>query len=86
MKVKQLTGAIITHIYDHLKPILKRHPEFINLHISTNDNSKYTPNEIVNKVLALKRFVVSQNKECKVIISVLAMRLDSQRTGMQPRR
>ena len=86
MKIKQLTGATITHIYDHLKPISKRHPEFLNLHIGTNDNSKYMPNEIVDKVLALKRFVVSQNKECKVIISVLAMRLDSQRMGMQPRK
>ena len=35
------------------------------------------PNEIVDKVLALKRFVVSQKKECKVIISTLAMQVDS---------
>ena len=74
MKVRQFLGATIT---DHLKPILKRHPEFLILHIGTNATSKYTPNEIVDKVLALKRFVVSQNKEYKVIISTLTVRLDS---------
>ena len=69
-------------MYDHLKPILKRHPEFLILHIGTNDTSKYTPNEIADKVLALKRFVVvSQNKECKVIISTLTMRVDSSKNG-----
>ena len=82
MKVRQFPGATITDMYDHLKPILKRHPEFLILHIGTNDTSKYTPNEIADKVLALKRFVVvSQNKECKVIISTLTMRVDSSKNG-----
>ena len=31
--------------------------------------------------LALKRFVISQNKECKVIISTLTMRVDSSKNG-----
>ena len=42
-------------MYDHLKSILKRHPEFLILHIGTNDTSKYTPNEIVDVMLALKK-------------------------------
>ena len=81
MKVRQFPGATITDMYDHLKPILKRHPEFLILHIGTNDTSKYTPNEIVDRVLALKRFVVSQNKECKVIVSTLTMRVDNSKNG-----
>ena len=32
-------------------------------------------------MLALKRFVVSQSKECKVIISTLTMRVDSSKNG-----
>ena len=51
------------------------------MHIGTNHTSKYTPNEIVDRVLALKRFVISQNKECKVIISTLTMRVDSSKNG-----
>ena len=86
MKVRQFPGATITDMYDHLKPILKRHPEFLILHIGTNDTSKYTPNEIVDRVLALKRFVVSQSKECKVIVSTLTICVDNSKTGMQSRR
>ena len=78
VKVKQFPGETVTDMYDHLKPISKRHREFLILHIAT---SKYAPNEIVNKVLALKRFVVSQNKECKVIISTLTIRVDSSKNG-----
>ena len=80
-KVRQFPAAIITDMYNYLKPILKRHPEFLILHIGTNDTSKYTPNEIVDRVLALKRFVVSQNKECKVIVSTLTMRVDNSKNG-----
>ena len=66
MKVIQFPGATITDMYDHLKPHLKTHPEFLILHIGTNDTSKYMPNEIVDKVLALKRFIISQNKALKM--------------------
>ena len=81
MKVRQFPGATITDTNDHLKPILKRDPEFHVLRIGTNDTSKYTPSEIVDKVLALKRFVVSQSEEYKVIISTLTMRVDSSKNG-----
>ena len=52
VKVKQFSGATITDMYDHLKSLLKKHPEFLILHIGTNDTSKYTPNEIEDKLLA----------------------------------
>ena len=81
VKVSQFPEAAITDMYDHLKTILKRNPEFLILHIDTNDTSKYTPNEIVDRGFALKRFVASQNKECKVIISTLAIREDSSKNG-----
>ena len=42
------------------------------------------PNEIVDKALALKRFLPSHNKECKVVISALAMRVDSSKNGFSP--
>ena len=63
-KVRQFPGATITNMCDHLKPILKRKPEILFLHIGTSDTSKYTSNEIVNKLLALKKIVVNQNNAC----------------------
>ena len=73
MKVRQFQGATTTDMLEQ--------PESLILHIGTNDTSKYTPNEIVDKVLALKRFVVSQNKECKAIISTLTRRVHSSKNG-----
>ena len=64
-------------MYDHLKPVLKRYPEFLILHIGTNDTTKHMPNEINDTVLALKRFVASHNEKYEVIILTLKMRVDS---------
>ena len=50
-------------MYDNLKPVLKRHPELLILHIGTSGSSKYPPNKIFNKVLALKGLVASQNEK-----------------------
>ena len=77
VKARQFPGETITDMNDHWKPILKRHSEFLILHMGTNDTSKYKPNEIVDKVFALKRFAASQNEKCKVIISRLTTRIDS---------
>ena len=77
MRARQFRGATITDMYDHWKSILKRHSEFLILHMGTNDTWKYKPNEIVDKVLASKRFVASQNENCKIIISRLTTRIDS---------
>ena len=55
MKVRQFPGTTVTDMDDNLKPILKKHPEFLIFHIGTNDTSKYTPNEIIDRVLPSKR-------------------------------
>ena len=65
---------------DHLKPVLKSNPEFLILYIGSDNISKYTPNEIVDKVLALKRFVIGQNEKWKVI-STLTIGMDSSKNG-----
>ena len=46
VEVGQLSGA--TEMYEKLKSIFKQTPEFLIVHISTNDTSKYTPNKIVD--------------------------------------
>ena len=81
MKVRQFSGATRTDMYDNLKPILKRHPELLILHIGTNGTSKYPPNKILYKVLSLKRLIASQNEKCKIIILTLTIRVDSSKKG-----
>ena len=70
--------AVISNMYDLLKPILKRNPDYTILHIGTNDASGNTANELLDKILALKSFVTSNNKNSKVIISTLTILVDDQ--------
>ena len=51
-KVRPFSGAMVRAMYDLLKPILKRNPDSIILHIGTNDASRNTTDESLDKILA----------------------------------
>ena len=72
-------GSMISDMYDLFKPILERNPDYIILHIGTNNASKNTANEPLDKILALKSLVASNSQNFKVIISTLTMRVDDQK-------
>ena len=72
-------GSMISDMYDLFKPILERNPDYIILHIGTNNASKNTANERLDKILALKSLVASNSQNFKVIISTLTMRVDDQK-------
>ena len=72
-------GSMISDMYDLFKPILERNPDYIILHIGTNNASKNTANELLVKILALKSLVASNSQNFKVIISTLTMRVDDQK-------
>ena len=57
-----------------LKLILKRNSDSIILHINTNDASRNTANQLLDKILSLKSF-------CIVIISSLTMHVGDQKWG-----
>ena len=53
---------MISDTYDLLKTILKRNLDYIILQVGTNDASKNTANEQLDKILTLKSFLTSSNK------------------------
>ena len=53
---------MISDTYDLLKPILKRNLDYIILQVGTNDASKNTADELLDKILILKSFLASSNK------------------------
>ena len=69
VKVKSFSGANVRDMHDNIKPILQHKPEYIILPVHTNDVLKLPPNEILDKILKLKRNIEEINKDCKVIIS-----------------
>ena len=53
--VKNFSGVNARDMHNHIKPILQRKPEYIISHIGTNDALNLPPNEILDKVLELKK-------------------------------
>ena len=53
-KAREFPWGTIIDMHYNLEPIWKRHPEFLVLYISTDDVSKYSPSDIVDKVLQVR--------------------------------
>ena len=80
-KVKSFSGANIRGMHDNIKPILRHKPEYMILHIGTNDALNLPPNEILDKILEFKKKIEEINKDCIVIISTATYRFDNQKAG-----
>ena len=70
--VRHFPVAMISDMNNILKLILKRNSDSIILHINTNDASRNTANQLLDKILSLKSF-------CIVIISSLTMHVGDQK-------
>lgn len=53
-KARHFSGAMISDMYGNFKPILKWNPDYIILHIGTNDvfRNRNTANELLDEILA----------------------------------
>ena len=60
VKVKTFSGANVRDMHDNIKPVLWHKPEYIILHIGTNDVLNLPPNEILDKISELKYFTLWQ--------------------------
>ena len=58
-------GGTIEDIEDNIKPILKREPNYIILHVRTNNATNLTARDILDKLLQLKSTVLDARKSCK---------------------
>ena len=79
--MKSFSDANARDMHDNIKPILRHKPEYIILHVGTNDTLKLSPNEILDKILQLKTKIEEINRDCKVIISTLTYRFDNRKAS-----
>ena len=75
--MKSFPGATIEDMYDYLKPLLKKCPKNIILHIGTNNTVNDTSRIVLDKVLSLKAFAEKALPDCHVFISNLTLRQDN---------
>ena len=56
-------------MYDYMKPLLRKLPDYIILHIGTNDAVNNTSREILDKILKLKTYIQKELLKCQITIS-----------------
>ena len=68
-------------MFDYLKTILKRKPDYVVLHVGTNNAKDITSRKILDQLLQLKTAVLDSNENCKVILSQPMTRVDDGKAG-----
>ena len=51
VKIKNFSGATIDDMYDYVKPLLKKCPDNIILHVGTNNTVNESSKEVLGKLL-----------------------------------
>ena len=75
-KVRCFPGATINNMFYYLKPLLQKKPDYIILHVSTNDVITKTSDIILNELMELQSHIENTLPSCTVIISEPTIRLD----------
>ena len=81
IKVRSFPGATILDMKDHIKPLIRKKPSKIILHVSTNDAADLNADEILADLLDLKKDIETQLQTCQVIISLPTLRLDNKKAN-----
>ena len=79
IKVRSFPGTTILDMKDHIKPLMRKKPAKIILHVSTNDAGDLNADEILADLLDLKKDIETQLQTCQVITSLPTLRLDNKK-------
>ena len=79
MKVRAFSGATVDDMYFYMYPLLAKEPDYILLHVGTNNCMDDEAVDIVNKILRLKSWIEETLPNCKIILSEPTIRFDSPR-------
>ena len=76
MKIRSHPGATSEDLIDYCKPIARRAPDVIILHVGTNDLDKRDEDSIVENIKKIKNEIVSVSPKAKVLVSLVIGRYD----------
>ena len=74
--VKSFSGATVDDVKDFIKPILRKKPEKLILHIGTNDLRNTDPQAVADSVSNLVQSINHQCPDTKVMVSEIVTRKD----------
>ena len=73
VKVRFFIGWTTEDMEDNIKPILKREPDYIILHVGTNNTTNLTVRDILEKLSRLKSAILDARYSCKIIAPPLQL-------------
>ena len=76
VKVFYFLGARINDMNHHLMPIIAKQPDYLILHVGTNDATINTSRKIIDNLVMLKCHILKQLPNCRVIISKPTVQID----------
>ena len=76
VKVFYFLGARINDMNHHLIPIVAKQPDYLILHVGTNDATTNTSRKITDDLLMLKSSIMKQLPNCRIIVSKSTIRID----------
>ena len=74
-------GCTIECMYSHLDTVMERKPEFVLLHVGTNNCVNRTSDEVLKDLKRLKEYIERVLKSTKVYISLPTVRTDNTRAN-----
>ena len=77
VKVRSFPGAKTEDMFDYLVPLLGKMPDYVILHVGTDDAIDYEASDIVKKILQVKEFIKLRVPNYKVITSRAIKRHDN---------
>ena len=81
MKVQCHGGCNVKSIYSHLPKIFRAKPDYILLHIGSNDCTSKTSDEVLSEIKQIITYITNTLPCVKVIISLPIVRADSTRAS-----
>ena len=84
VKVRVFPGSTIEDLKDYyIKPLLRKQPSKVFLHVGTNNASlkNANPDQILNALLDFKKEIDDQIPGCVVVLSMPTKRFDNEKLG-----
>ena len=81
VKVRPFPGAKTDDMFCYLVPLLGKNPDYVILHIGTNDTVDHQSSNIISKIFKLKEFIQLKVPSFKALISTPIKRHDNERAS-----
>ena len=74
--IRSFGGATTSDMEDYIKPVIRKEPEKVILHVGTNDLKTLSPNRVAEGIASIATQIQQNSPKTEVVISGLLTRTD----------